>query len=78
MGPCWGEPADKGQNAERKDSPLGIHKFDFLIHDVRVAFPALDVFRKGEELHVMPNFPGEDGFGRPFFMPCHSRLCSLQ
>ncbi|HCO93084.1 MAG TPA: hypothetical protein DIU00_03895 [Phycisphaerales bacterium] len=27
-----------------------------------------DVFRKGEELFVTPNFPGEDGSsGRPFF-----------
>jgi len=33
--------------------------------------PALDVFRKGGELLVTPNFPVEDGLkSRPFFMPC--------
>jgi hypothetical protein len=33
--------------------------------------PALDVFRKGGELLVTPNFPVKDGLkSRPFFMPC--------
>jgi hypothetical protein len=41
--------------------------------------PALDVFRKGGELLVTPNFPVEDGLkSRPFFMPCKSRLFPVQ
>jgi hypothetical protein len=35
--------------------------------------PGPGVFRKGEKSLVTPNFPGEDGFGRPFFVPCYSR-----
>jgi hypothetical protein len=41
--------------------------------------PALDVFRKGGELLVTPNFPVEDGLkSRPFFMPCKNSILTVQ
>jgi hypothetical protein len=40
--------------------------------------PAFGVFREEGERLVTPNFPGQDGCGRPFFMPCQMPSPPLQ